>query len=216
MTCCQQWVAHFSGSPLDARDVTTTSRSHSRRRLYRMLSTFTTTVRSLVDLELDPAAAAEQRAAHERQRTVLARRLADLETGSLKDKFERWWSEHPTFPRMTGPCWMSPRRNPRRVPRFVGWRTVSGWSPERMATVMSTRSPRARRCGVLGLGSRPSLMRRRRARGPGRAGNGNFAEPPPGPRRAGVGRRDVGSSPCPTAGHAPAERRLALGRQFAR
>ena len=46
---------------------------------YRLLSTFTTTVRSNVDLPLDPAADAKEKAAFDAEHARLAAELAELE-----------------------------------------------------------------------------------------------------------------------------------------
>lgn len=68
---------------------------------YRMLSTFTTTVRSNVDLELDPKAAAE--ANDKWERALLPLKLAvEKAQDSVKQEFERWLAE----PKVSG-SWMT-------------------------------------------------------------------------------------------------------------
>jgi mono/diheme cytochrome c family protein len=57
---------------------------------YRMLSTFTTTVRSNVDLELDPARSADAKAKHKAEQDALTAALADYETKELRPRFDAW------------------------------------------------------------------------------------------------------------------------------
>ncbi len=57
---------------------------------YRMLSTFTTTVRSNVELELDPDRAAEAKAKHEAERTALTAELNSWEATELRPQFDAW------------------------------------------------------------------------------------------------------------------------------
>jgi len=57
---------------------------------YRMLSTFTTTVRSNVDLELDPARAAEAKAKHKAEAEKLTADLTAFEAKELRPQFDTW------------------------------------------------------------------------------------------------------------------------------
>jgi mono/diheme cytochrome c family protein len=57
---------------------------------YRMLSTFTTTVRSNVDLELDHARSAEAKAKHKAEHDALKKELAAWEAKDLRPQFEAW------------------------------------------------------------------------------------------------------------------------------
>ena len=60
------------------------------RDYYRMLSTFTTTVRANVELELDPTAAERERKKHQDEQTQLETKLADYERTELPAKFDAW------------------------------------------------------------------------------------------------------------------------------
>ena len=57
---------------------------------YEMLSTFTTTVRSNVELELDSAKTTEIKASHSKEQEKLAAAVAEYESGGLKSKFTAW------------------------------------------------------------------------------------------------------------------------------
>ena len=57
---------------------------------YRMLSTFTTTVRSNIDLELDPAKTAEALTKHKAEQDRMAAELAAWEEKELRPQFQTW------------------------------------------------------------------------------------------------------------------------------
>ena len=65
---------------------------------YRLLSTFTTTVRSDVELDLDPAASVKALAAYEAKKTQLAGALAEFERGELREKFNDWLGKDAKLP----------------------------------------------------------------------------------------------------------------------
>src|SRR4029079_18845019 len=65
---------------------------------YRLLSTFTTVVRSDVELDLDPAASARALAVHEAEKARLAGELAALEGGELREKFNAWLAHDARLP----------------------------------------------------------------------------------------------------------------------
>ncbi len=62
---------------------------------YRLLSTFTTTVRTEVELDLNPKAYREARAKFEHERAPLAKALDDYEKGELSARFMKWLESEP-------------------------------------------------------------------------------------------------------------------------
>lgn len=60
------------------------------RDYYRMAAAFTTTVRSNIDLELDPARSAVAKAKHKEAQTKLIADLAAWETQELRPEFDKW------------------------------------------------------------------------------------------------------------------------------
>jgi mono/diheme cytochrome c family protein len=62
---------------------------------YRLVSTFTTTVRSEVDLDFHPERSREAQAAFDRQHAPLAEALAQFEREQLPDRFEQWLAQNP-------------------------------------------------------------------------------------------------------------------------
>ncbi|MBL9135738.1 MAG: PSD1 domain-containing protein [Verrucomicrobiales bacterium] len=146
------------------------------RDYYRMLSTFTTTVRSLVDLELDPVAAKEQRLAHERQRAVLHQHLVDLETGPLTAKFDQWLAARPELPLNDWTLLEITNAESKAGAAFRrledGSYLVSGANGDRDAYVFTARTPlRGITAIKIDALTHPSAPQN----GPGRAANGNFA-----------------------------------------
>src|SRR5207253_3555549 len=63
------------------------------RDYYQLLSTFTTTVRSDVELNLDAARHRQALAAYDVQHAPLAQAVEDYERGALRERFERWLAE---------------------------------------------------------------------------------------------------------------------------
>src|SRR5437773_9602433 len=61
-----------------------------QRDYYRLLSTFTTTVRTEVDLDLDPAGYREARTAFDREHAPFAAALARFEMEQLPDRMATW------------------------------------------------------------------------------------------------------------------------------
>lgn len=65
---------------------------------YRLVSTFTTTVRSNYDVEIDAAETRRQRAAWEAAHAPKAAALAKFEQGPLRERFEKWLASRPALP----------------------------------------------------------------------------------------------------------------------
>ena len=70
---------------------------------YRMLANFTTTVRSVVDLDLDPEGNRLRQETHAAQRRILKARLDALESGPMKAAFTRWLDSGADLPAQ--PVW---------------------------------------------------------------------------------------------------------------
>jgi len=62
---------------------------------YRLLSTFTTAVRSVVELPLEPEVLAAVQEKFEAERARLRRELEDYEQQTLRGGFEKWMADHP-------------------------------------------------------------------------------------------------------------------------
>jgi mono/diheme cytochrome c family protein len=146
------------------------------RDYYRMLSTFTTTVRANVDLELDPAAAARARKKFQDEQTQLETKLADYEKNDLPTKFDAWLAsgaELPlhaasllevtnivskagaTFQKLDDGSWLAAGRN----------------GASDLYTVTATTSVQR----ITGLKLEALTDASLKKKGPGRADNGNFA-----------------------------------------
>lgn len=143
---------------------------------YRMLSTFTSTARSLVDLELDPVGAAKERAAHDRRHAELVQRLDDLEKGPLVERFQRWLQDRPALPESDWTLLEVSDANSKAGAAFrrledASW-LVGGTNGERETYTFSARTSLRGITGIrLEALTHPSAPKN----GPGRADNGNFA-----------------------------------------
>ncbi len=143
---------------------------------YRMLSTFTTTVRSNVDLELDGAAIAKAKDTHEAEKSKLTSELAKYETGALREKFDGWLAKNPAlasaawsvldvesiaskagakFKKLEDGSWLAEGKN-------------GGSDVYTVTGVAKTR-------GLTGLKLEAFTHASAPHKGPGRASNGNFA-----------------------------------------
>ena len=141
---------------------------------YQMLSTFTTTVRSNVDLIIDPVAAAKAKAEYDKKRADLTAAVAAYEAG-LRPKLNEWISkaELPkgamqiakldsivskggaTFTDLKDGSWLAAGANPKDD------------------TYTLTTTTDARR--ITGIKLEALAHESFKSKGPGRAGNGNFA-----------------------------------------
>jgi mono/diheme cytochrome c family protein len=144
---------------------------------YRLLSTFTTTVRANVDLELDPAAAKQAKEKFQTESARLADELKTFEANELRPKFESWLTNVPadfsagawwlldvsnivskagaTFKRLPDDSWLAEGKN--------------GASDVYTITATSTRRL------LTGLKLEAMADSSAKQNGPGRADNGNFA-----------------------------------------
>ena len=144
---------------------------------YRLLSTFTTTVRSNVDLVLDPAADAKSRAAFDAEHAQLAAELAEFEKTALRGKFDAWLAAGPT--ELAAAKWTLPdvtgivSKGGATFSKLPdGSWLASGANPaDDTYTVTATTTQRH----LTGLKVEALTHESFKAKGPGRADNGNFA-----------------------------------------
>jgi mono/diheme cytochrome c family protein len=147
------------------------------RDYYRLLSTFTTTVRSEMPLELDPTAPALARAEFDTEQRKLAEALSNYERDQLPKEFERWLAAARKEPKASrwqvldlvefksaGGATLTKQRD--------GSLLGSGVNPEheRYTFIAHTHVQGITAVRLEAL-SDPSLVHS----GPGRASNGNFA-----------------------------------------
>jgi hypothetical protein len=147
------------------------------RDYYRMVSAFTTTVRSEVDLDLDPEGYKKAKAAFDAEHTAFTESLAKFEKQQLPGKFAAW--EKARGDRPLSLPWV--------VPEIVSMKSaggatltkqddgsvlLSGKNPttETLTFEFATEEEDVRSLRIEAL-SHPSLVKG----GPGRATNGNFA-----------------------------------------
>ena len=148
-----------------------------QRDYYRLLSTFTTTVRSELDLPIDPEGDRVARAEYEAQHEPYLRALANFEAMELPSRFAQWeagWSE-----RRDQYVWHIP--NVVQVESaggaaFEPWPDgslqVTGKNPDHDTFTFTLETPLSAVTGLrIEALADPSLA----AGGPGRGDNGNFA-----------------------------------------
>ena len=141
-----------------------------------MLSTFTTTVRSNVDLETDPMAAAGAKALFATESSRLAAALLAFEAGALNAEFDAWLDTSPALP---GPGWTlldAASINSREGAVFRklddgSWLAGGPNGASDVYTLTATTSQHP----LTGLKLEALTDDSAPGRGPGRAGNGNFA-----------------------------------------
>jgi hypothetical protein len=142
---------------------------------YRMLSTFTTTIRSEYDVNLDPEGYKKTLAAYEKAHAPLVHELEQFERDQLPSHFAAWEKSHPEFPS----SWLVPDIQSMRsaggatlTKQDDGSVLVGGTNPNTETLTFTLRTDalglRAIRIEAL---THPSLVKN----GPGRAANGNFA-----------------------------------------
>jgi len=147
-----------------------------QRDYYRMVATFTTTVRSEVDLEIDHAGTAAARAAHSRAHEPLVAALRQYEADQLPARMAAWELQNPIrteeFPWLV----MEPNESKSEggatlVTQPDGAILATGANPQYdgYTFVINTSLVNLRHLRIEAL-SHPSLVRG----GPGRADNGNF------------------------------------------
>ena len=143
---------------------------------YRLLATFTTTVRSVVDLELDPEKVRDARTRWEAARAPLAAELQNYET-TLEPRFATWLASGAAAP--TGGVWnvleltTTKSRAGAQFKRLTDLSYLAEGPNGATDQYTFTANTALRRLTGLRLEALadPSLTRG----GPGRAGNGNFA-----------------------------------------
>lgn len=144
---------------------------------YRLLSTFTTTIRSEVELNFDPEGYAVAKAAHEAALAPLAADLERYEHGELKRRFNEWTASNPAVTEL--PKWIvldltSVKSNGGAAleKQPDGSVLATGNNPLHESYVFTAvvEVPQITAVRLEALAD-PSLTKG----GPGRAGNGNFA-----------------------------------------
>jgi hypothetical protein len=144
---------------------------------YRMLSTFTSTIRSEIDVDFDPAGNAAARSRHEREHAPLVTALQIFEQGDLRQKFDAWAASAPASTEL--PKWIvldltshKSRGGATLEPQPDGSLLATGENPQHeqytFTAVVDLPAVTAIRLEAL---SDPSFVKG----GPGRASNGNFA-----------------------------------------
>jgi cytochrome c553 len=147
------------------------------RDYYRMLSAFTTTVRSEVELDLDPAGYAKAKAAFDAEHKAFTDALAKYEKEQLPGKFAAWEKARGDKP--LSHDWVLPEVIQTKsaggatfTKQDDGSVLIGGKNPttETISIQVSTDLAEIRSLRLEAL-SHPSLVKN----GPGRASNGNFA-----------------------------------------
>lgn len=142
---------------------------------YRLLSTFTTTIRSEYELDLDPEGYKRALAQWQREHQPLVDAVAEYEKQQLPVRFAEWEKARPTLP----PAWLLPELT---QVRSTGGATVTklddgsvlvgGTNPpiETLTFTFVTMQTNLKAVRIEAL-THPSLVKN----GPGRGANGNFA-----------------------------------------
>jgi mono/diheme cytochrome c family protein len=146
------------------------------RDYYRMLSTFTTTVRANVDLELDPATAARDQAKFQDEQARLESKLAEYESRELPEKFSAWLSAGAELPRTAASLLEVISITSKAGATFQklddgSWLAGGKNGASDVYTVAATTSVRR----VTGFKLEALTDASMKKKGPGRADNGNFA-----------------------------------------
>jgi hypothetical protein len=145
---------------------------------YRMLSTFTTTVRSEVDLKLDPEGDRKARERYEREHVPYVEALARFEAEQLPSRFEQWLTRRGTERRETTewvvlePSKVVSKGGAKFVKQADGSYLATDKNPQfdTYAITAACDLPKITAVRIEAL-TDPSLPHG----GPGRAANGNFA-----------------------------------------
>jgi hypothetical protein len=145
------------------------------RDYYRVAATFTRTIRTVLEIDADPAGNARRRAEYERRESVLQRQLQTIERDQLAVEFQQWLESNPE-PSDISPWRILILRDITARGRFELQPDASARATdEQPETDVITVSARPGQAPVRALRlealSDPSFPRR----GPGLAGNGNFA-----------------------------------------
>ncbi len=143
---------------------------------YRLIATFTTTVRSEAELDLDPAKTRTDRLAHDAKLATLVEARERFVRDRLPARFEAWLRSAPAIAR---PRWLTleaasftSKAGATFQPQPDGSYLATGPNPESDAYTFEARTSLR---GITGLRlealADPSMVKN----GPGRASNGNFA-----------------------------------------
>lgn len=146
------------------------------RDYYRLVSTFSTTVRSEIDMDLNPAAFPKEKAAYDREHAPLVASLKKYETEEMPGAFEKWLLAGPVAKQ---PDWMvfdfaeTKSAGGATIARQAdGSYLISGKNPDfDTQTFVARTSSRKLTAFKLEALHDPSMPKG----GPGRAENGNFA-----------------------------------------
>ncbi len=146
------------------------------RDYYRMLATFTTTVKSNIDVNLDPVGYKQALAKHEAARTPLLAELERYERGSLAAKFDRWLQDTRATPTATWlvlePLSSKSQGGATFTKQDDGSLLVGGANPDQDTYTFVVRTTQQKITAVrLEALAHAALVKG----GPGRAANGNFA-----------------------------------------
>ena len=142
---------------------------------YRLLSTFTTTIRSEYELDLDPAGFQKAMAVWQREHQPLIDAVTDYEKNQLPTRFAEWEKTRQSLP----PSWILPELTQLRsgggatlTKQDDGSVLVSGTNPpiETLVFTFTTFQTGLKAIRIEAL-THPSLVKN----GPGRGANGNFA-----------------------------------------
>ncbi|MGI9244244.1 MAG: PSD1 and planctomycete cytochrome C domain-containing protein [Verrucomicrobiales bacterium] len=148
------------------------------RDYYRMLSTFKTTVRTEVDVDLgllDPESSAD----YQGELAQIQKQLADYESSQLGTAFKKWWTSRNKIEETgTPPSWVVLEPDSLTAPGGVvfekqpdGSHLATGANPQQTTYTFSSTAPLAGATAIrLEALAHPSMKRG----GPGRAGNGNI------------------------------------------
>jgi hypothetical protein len=146
---------------------------------YRLLATFTTTVRSEVDLDLDPEGYRTAKAAYDQEHAPLVEALRSFEADQLPARFEQWERQNPAINGAGGHPWLvldlvesKSQGGAKFTPQEDGSVLASGNNPDHESFTFVAHLPAGKITAVrLEALADPSLVKG----GPGRASNGNFA-----------------------------------------
>jgi mono/diheme cytochrome c family protein len=142
---------------------------------YRMLSTFTTTVRSNVDLELEPARAAQARATHKAEQDRLTADLSAWEAKELRPQFDAWLNAGAAG--VKAGSWMLAEGEIKSRGGATFKKLPDGsWLAEGKNAASDVYTFTVRNAGrVSALKLEALAHESMKGKGPGRAANGNFA-----------------------------------------
>src|SRR5262249_52130703 len=147
------------------------------RDYYRMLSTFTTTVKSNVDIDLDPAGHKKALAAWQREHELVLEPLREFEKKEMPPRFELWLKSQPVPPPL--PTWVILDLQPLKsqggaafTPQDDGSLLTGGKLADLDTYTFTARTSLK---GITALRLEALADENLPRKGPGHADNGNFA-----------------------------------------